>query len=49
MLNQSLYYNMQYLETNTNSKGAVTTPLVADVAKNSLVTWRLILARCSIG
>ena len=35
---------MQYLEPNTKSKGVVTTPppLVADVAKSSLVAWGLI-------
>src|SRR6218665_3893781 len=39
MLNQTLYYKIQYLELNTKSKGVVTTtPLVADVTINSLVT-----------
>jgi len=34
MLNQSLYYTIQYLEPNTKSKGVVTCPpLVADVTK----------------
>jgi len=37
MLNQTLYYTIQYLEPNTKSKGVGTTPLVADVAKSSLV------------
>ena len=38
MLNQSLYYTIQYLEPNIKSKGVITTPaFVADVAKNSLV------------
>jgi len=38
MLNQWLYYTIQYLEANTKSKGVVTTPsLVADVTINSLV------------
>jgi len=38
MLNQWLYYTIQYLEPNTKSKGVVTTfPLVADVTINSLV------------
>ena len=42
MLNQSLYYTIQYLEPNTKSEaGVVTTPLVADVAKSILVAWRL--------
>ena len=44
MLNQSLYYTigLPYLEPNTKSEGVVTTPFVADVAKSSLVAWRLI-------
>ena len=34
MLNQSLYYTIQYFEANTKSRAVVTTtPLVADVAK----------------
>ena len=37
MLNQRLYYTIQYLEPNTKSKGVVTPPLVADVTINSLV------------
>ena len=38
MLNQSLFYTLQYLEPNTKSKGVVTTtPLVANVTINSLV------------
>jgi len=37
MLNQSLYYTMQYLEPNSKSKGVVETPFVADVTINSLV------------
>ena len=39
MLNQWLYYTIQYLEPNTKSKGVVTSlsPLVADVTINSLV------------
>ena len=38
MLNQWLYYTIQYLEPNTKSKGVVTTPpLVAYVTINSLV------------
>ena len=38
MLNQWLYYTIQYLEPNTKSKGVVTThPLVAGVTINSLV------------
>ena len=38
MLNQRLYYTIQYLEPKTKSKGGVvTTPLVADVTINSLV------------
>jgi len=44
MLNQWLYHNvgLQYLEPNTKSEGVVTThPLVAYVAKSSLVSWRL--------
>src|SRR6218665_539605 len=43
MLNQWLYYTIQYLEHNTKSKGVVTThPLVAGVTINSLVALRLI-------
>ena len=38
MLNQWLYYTIQYLESNTKSKGGVYhPPLVADVTINSLV------------
>ena len=37
MLNQWLYYTMQYLEPNTKSGWGGSTPLVADVTINSLV------------
>ena len=39
MLNQRVYYTIQYLEPNTKSMGVITTrpPLVADVTINSLV------------
>ena len=38
MLNQWLYYTIQYLEPNTKSKGGGNhPPLVADVTINSLV------------
>ena len=38
MLNQSLYYMIQYLEPNTKSKrGGNHPPLVADATINSLV------------
>ena len=37
MLNQWLYYAIQYLEPNTKSKGVTTHPLVAGVTINSLV------------
>ena len=39
MLNQWLYYTIQYLEPNTKSKGGGNhpSPLVADVTINSLV------------
>ena len=39
MLNQWLYYTIQYLEPNTKSRGVVVTthPLVAGVTINSLV------------
>jgi len=33
MLNQSLYYTIQYGKPNTNLMGGNTTPLVTDVAK----------------
>jgi len=42
MLNQWLYYTIQYLEPNTKSKGwGCNNPLVAGVTINSLVAWRL--------
>ena len=42
MLNQWLYYTIQYLEPNTKYKeGGNHPPLVADVTINSLVTLRL--------
>src|SRR6218665_4147061 len=50
MLNQSLYYTIQYLEPNTKYKGMVPpTPLVADVTINSLVAWRLTLPLFVVG
>ena len=47
MLNQSLYYTIQYLEPNTKSKGGwLPTPLVADGrCHNSLVACRLTVGR----
>src|SRR6218665_2832439 len=41
MLNQTLYYTIQYREPNTKSKGVLITPFLAHVTINSLVAMKV--------